>query len=63
MYTGTPKPKMRSKTIIFNVLVVVGAALTGIMDVEFLQQYSGLIGAAVGGINIVLRMLTTQPVE
>lgn len=63
MYEGTPKPKSRSKMIIFNGLVILGAALTGVMDLEILKEYSAIIGGVVGIINIVLRTYTTQPVE
>ena len=56
-----PKPVLWSKTFWVNMIVIIVAALTGIMNSEVITNYPGIIATltgAIGVINIVLRLFT-----
>lgn len=60
-----PKSIFASKTIIFNGIVVIVAALVGIQNVEFIASNPQLVAwitAAIGVLNSLLRVFTTKPV-
>lgn len=57
---------LKSKTIIFNALTIIGAALGGIAAHELIAEnpeWAAAIGVAIGAINVVLRMLTSVPIS
>jgi hypothetical protein len=62
----TPKPWYQSKTVVLNLVVCLIMALIAVLEV--LQQADGalttttLIAAALAGLNVVLRFVTTQPI-
>jgi len=54
-----------SKTFWVNLLVVVAAAITGMMGSDVVAQNPEVLSymvAAIGGVNIVLRFFTNSPV-
>jgi hypothetical protein len=61
-----PKPWWKSKTIWVNVVVVLVAALTGAANSDAIREYPevvALIGTLVGILNMLLRLVTRQPVQ
>jgi len=59
------KPILKSKTFWVNLLVVVAAGITGMMGSDVVVNNPEVLSymvAAVGGVNIVLRLLTNSPV-
>lgn len=53
----------KSKTLWFNLLVLIGSLLGTMMDSELVKQNPqlvGAIGAVVGGINILIRLVTNS---
>lgn len=55
-----------SKTFWVNLLVLTAGVAGYLGGNEIVQQYPGVVaaaGAVVGGINIVLRLITTQPIK
>jgi len=60
------KKPLQSKTVWVNMLVVAAAALAGVMNVEFVVNNPAVVaslGAAVGIVNIVLRLFTSEPLR
>jgi len=61
-----PKPWYASKTIVLNLVVCVIMALIAVLEV--FQQADGalttatVLAAALAGLNVVLRFVTTQPI-
>lgn len=52
---------MKSKTIIFNVVVIVAVVLTALLQNDIIQQNPEIMAylvAIAGGVNVVLRFLT-----
>lgn len=57
------KKQTSSKTVIFNVLVLVSTAASSVVGLEFVQDYASYIVAGVAVINWVLRVFfTKQPI-
>ena len=60
------KPPTDSKTVWANVLIIIVAALTFLLDHELVRDNVDLvryIGIAIAAINIVLRFVTSQPIR
>jgi hypothetical protein len=56
----------KSKTVVFNVLTLAGAALGGIAAHEMIAahpQAAAGIAAAISVINVMLRIMTTKPIS
>jgi methionine-rich copper-binding protein CopC len=61
-----PKKARNSKTIAINVLTLIVAAAAAVAGTDVIQEYpqaAAAITAAVAGINIVIRFLTSKPIE
>lgn len=61
-----PKRARNSKTIAVNVLTLIVAAAAAVAGTDVIQEYpqaAAAITAAVAGINIVIRFLTSKPIE
>lgn len=61
-----PKTVRSSKTIAVNVLTVIVAAAAAVAGTEVIADYPGVaaaITAGIGVVNIVIRFLTTKPIE
>jgi len=64
--TTEAKSLWTSKTFWVNLLVLVAGVTGYVGGHELIQEYPSVVaitGAVVGGINIVLRLITTQPVK
>lgn len=62
----TPKTARNSKTIAVNVLTLIVAAAAAIGGTDVIAQYpqaAAAITAGVAVVNIVIRFLTTKPIE
>jgi hypothetical protein len=60
------KTARNSKTIAVNVLTLIVAASAAIAGTDVIKDFpqaAAAITAAVAGLNIVIRFLTTQPIE
>lgn len=60
------KSLSQSRTFWVNAFIVVGAALTGIMGTDVIASNPGLIavfGSILGIVNIVLRLVTKEPIK
>ena len=60
------KSLSKSKTFWVNALVMAGAAIAGMLGCDVIQEYPQLMAifaAAVGGINIALRLVTSKPIS
>ena len=60
------KPLFKSKTFWVNLVVTLVAIGTSLTDFSLIQenpQVVALIGAFIGGANIVLRVITTEPIK
>ncbi len=60
------KPLFNSKTFWVNMVVIIVAALTGILNSEAIAAYpviASAITGAIGVINILLRLVTKVPVK
>lgn len=60
------KTARNSKTIIANVLTVVIAAATAVNGTDVIAahpQWTATIVAGIGVLNIILRFVTTKPIE
>lgn len=51
----------KSKTILFGVLVILGAIFADPESKAFIMEHFPSIGGAIGGIIIVLRVVTNSP--
>lgn len=61
-----PKTARNSKTVAVNVLTLIVAAAAGIAGTDVIAEYpqaAAAITAAVAGLNIVIRFLTSKPIE
>jgi len=57
---------LRSKTIIVNVAVILGSTLVYLTNHELMAQYPDVtawFATALGFVNVVLRMLTGEPLS
>lgn len=57
------KPWYSSKTLWFNLLVLIGSLLGTTLDSDLVKQNPqlvGALGAVVGGINILIRLVTNS---
>lgn len=57
------KTAIQSKTVIFNVLSVVLAALMFTSTIPMSSEFKDLIVAVIGVVNVGLRFVTTQPIK
>jgi len=64
--TVDPKPVLQSKTLWVNAVVILLAALTGVMNCDVLTLYPSVIpwiAGIIGVVNIALRLVTSVPVK
>ena len=55
-----------SKTFIVNLLMVAAGAIGGAMATDFISENPAMVGyfgAAMGAVNIALRLITGKPIE
>ena len=60
------KSPLASKTLWVNLIVIGVAALVGINNCEVIAQYPqavAWIGSAIGVMNVVLRLVTKEPIK
>lgn len=60
------KSAKSSRTIAVNILTLVVAAAAAVAGTDVIKeypQYAAILTAAIAGVNIVLRFLTTQPIK
>lgn len=62
---GTPKSKWASKTLWVNALTVIAGGITAMSlpDAQMGTQTVGILGVALGIVNVILRFLTSKPIE
>lgn len=62
----SPKKARNSKTIAVNVLTLIVAAAAGVAGTEVIADYpqvAAAITAAIAGLNIVIRFMTSSPIK
>ena len=60
------KPIIKSRTFWVNALVVVAAGLAAMVDTSIIQQNPQLVAygvAFLGVVNVVLRVITKEPIQ
>lgn len=61
-----PKTARNSKTVAVNVLTLIVAAAAAVAGTDVIAEYpqaAAAITAVVAGLNIVIRFLTSRPIE